>query len=190
MKIYDITQELFQAKVFPGDESPTYERTLQIAKNDLVNLTVFRMCAHNGTHIDAPYHFFEKGKTVDQIELDRLIGECTVVEHEGDLMAEDVHHIMAWAKKRVLLKGKTVVTLEAAKAFNQYDVLLIGNESQTVGPEDAPMPVHLELLAKDVVLLEGIVLNEIKVGDYILNAAPINLGGADGAPCRAVLIKL
>lgn len=189
MKIYDITQELFHAKVYPGDEAPTYERTLQIAKQDVVNLTVFRMCAHNGTHIDAPYHFIEHGKTVDQIELEHFIGECTVIEQVGELLAEDVHRIMAFAKKRVLLKGKVVVTLEAAKAFNQYNILLLGNESQTVGPEDSPMPVHLELLSKDVVLLEGIVLDEVSEGDYWLNAAPINLGGADGAPCRAILIE-
>jgi arylformamidase len=189
MKIYDISQELFHSKVFPGDEAPSFERTQQIANNNVVNLTVFKMCAHNGTHIDAPYHFIENGKTVDQVELDRFIGECTVVEHNGNLLEADVHRIMAYAKKRVLFKGKTVVTLEAAKALNQYDILLVGNESQTVGPEDAPKSVHLELLAKEVVLLEGIVLNEVEEGDYCLNAAPINLGGADGAPCRAILMK-
>lgn len=188
MKIYDISQEVFHCNVFPGDELPSYERTLQMEKNDIVNLTVFRMCAHNGTHVDAPYHFFKNGKTVDQIGLERMIGECTVIEHNGELMAEDVHRIMAFAKPRVLLKGSTVVTLEAAKAFGEYQVLLIGNESQTVGPEDGPMPVHLELLSKEVVLLEGIVLTEVEKGDYWLYAAPINLGGADGAPCRAVLI--
>lgn len=135
VKIYDITQELFHAKLYPGDEAPSFERTLQIAKQDIVNLTVFRMCAHNGTHIDAPYHFMEEGKTVDQISLDHFIGHCTVIEHEGDLSADDVHRIMKFANKKVLLKGKATVTLEAAKAFNQYDVSLIGNESQTVGPE-------------------------------------------------------
>jgi arylformamidase len=189
MKLYDITQELFHAKVYPGDEAPSYERTLQIATGDVVNLTVFRMCAHNGTHIDAPYHFIKNGKTVDQIELDRFIGDCTVIEHVGEMTAEDVHRIMTFAKKRILLKGRAVVTLEAAKAFNLYEIYLIGNESQTVGPEDAPMPVHLELLGKEVVLLEGIVLDAVEPGDYWLNAAPINLGGADGAPCRAILIQ-
>lgn len=188
MKIYDISQEVFHCNVYPGDELPSFERTLQMEKNDIVNLTVFRMCAHNGTHVDAPYHFIKSGKTVDQLGLERMIGECTVIEHNGELMAEDVHRIMASAKPRVLLKGSTVVTLEAAKAFGKYQVLLIGNESQTVGPEDGPMAVHLELLSKEVVLLEGIVLTEVEEGDYWLYAAPINLGGADGAPCRAVLI--
>ena len=65
--------------------------------------------------------------------------------------------------------------------------MLLGNESQTVGPEEAPMAVHLALLGKGVVLLEGIRLKEVPEGVYLLNAAPLNLSGADGAPCRAIL---
>ncbi|MBQ3065976.1 MAG: cyclase, partial [Clostridia bacterium] len=57
-----------------------------------------------------------------------------------------------------------------------------------VGPEDAPMAVHKILLSAEVVLLEGIRLSDVPTGQYFLNAAPINLGGADGAPCRAVLV--
>ena len=67
--------------------------------------------------------------------------------------------------------------------------MLLGNESQTVGPEDAPMEIHLILLGADVVLLEGIRLAEVPEGVYLLNAAPLNLSGADGSPCRALLIK-
>ena len=76
----------------------------------------------------------------------------------------------------------------AAKVFAEHRILLFGNESQTVGPEDAPMAVHLAMLGAGIVLLEGIRLAETKDGVYFLNAAPLNLGGADGAPCRAWLI--
>ncbi|MBQ6855584.1 MAG: cyclase, partial [Lachnospiraceae bacterium] len=65
----------------------------------------------------------------------------------------------------------------------------IGNESQTVGPEDAPMEVHQVLLGAGVILLEGIRLESVTEGVYLLNAAPLNLGGADGAPCRAILME-
>ena len=91
-------------------------------------------------------------------------------------------------KKRILLKGDVEVSLEAAKVFASSDLLLLGNEPQTVGPEDAPMQVHLILLSANVVLLEGIRLAEVSQGIYLLNAAPLNLSGADGAPCRAILI--
>ena len=65
---------------------------------------------------------------------------------------------------------------------------MLGNESQTVGPEDAPMEVHLILLGAGVILLEGIRLAEVTEGVYFLSAAPLNLAGADGSPCRAILI--
>lgn len=54
MRIYDITQELFEGKVFPGDPVPSYQRIMQIERGDACNLTEISMCAHNGTHIDAP----------------------------------------------------------------------------------------------------------------------------------------
>jgi arylformamidase len=81
-----------------------------------------------------------------------------------------------------------MVSEEAAKVFAEAEILLLGNESQTVGPEDAPMAVHLILLGADVILLEGIRLAAVSEGVYLLNAAPLNLSGADGSPCRAVLI--
>jgi tRNA A37 threonylcarbamoyladenosine dehydratase len=50
------------------------------------------------------------------------------------------------------------------------------------------MAVHLALLEADVILLEGIRLSEVPEGVYFLSAAPLNLSGADGSPCRAILI--
>ena len=79
--------------------------------------------------------------------------------------------------------------MEAAQVFAQAGIFLIGNESQTVGPMEAPAKVHYELLKAEVVLLEGIRLRGIEEGVYWLNAAPLNLEQADGAPCRAILIK-
>lgn len=87
------------------------------------------------------------------------------------------------------MKGAATVTAEAAKVFAREGIKLFGNESQTVGPEDAPKEVHMIMLGAEIVLLEGIVLSDVPEGVYLLNAAPINLGGADGAPCRAVLIQ-
>ena len=68
-------------------------------------------------------------------------------------------------------------------------LLLLGNESQSVGPEEAPMAVHKLLLEREPALLEGIVLSNVPEGRYFLSAAPLNLAGADGAPCRAFLIR-
>ena len=187
MKLYDITQEVFSCKVYPGDPAPERKVLSAMDKGDLYNLTAFSMCAHNGTHIDAPAHFIGGGDTVEQIPLEKLIGNCLVAELDGDVTAEDAKNLLAGGAKRILLKGNAVVTLEAANVFAASGLYLLGVESQTVGPENAPMAVHLTLLGAKVVLLEGVRLGEISPGEYLLMAQPLALGGADGAPCRAVL---
>ena len=197
MKLFDISQEVFSCNVYPGDPSPEREIKLRISDGAVCNLTAFNMCAHNGTHVDAPYHFIDNGKTIDEVNLDRFIGYAYVFEHTGDVKKEDAEYMIKTAKsideraaERILVKGKATVTKEAAEVFAKEKIKLFGNESQTVGPENAPMEVHLIMLGAEIVLLEGIRLEGIDEGVYILNAAPINLGGSDGAPCRATLMKL
>lgn len=196
MNIYDISQEVLSCVVFPGDPAPYREQITKMDDGALYNLSMLHMCAHNGTHVDAPYHFLNQGRTIEAIELEHFVGMAYVAEHEGIVSSEDARAILKKAKEadteagnRILLKGNAVVSLEAAEVFAAEGILLVGNESQTVGPEDAPMAVHKVLLGANVVLLEGIRLSEVPEGVYLLNAAPLNLAGADGAPCRAVLIK-
>jgi arylformamidase len=193
-KIIDISQEVFSCKVFPGDPAPKNTQLLSVTKGDVCNLTQLSMCAHNGTHVDAPFHFLNDGKTIDQLGLVPFVGDCFVARYDGNVTAADAAGIMEKAKsagaaERILIAGKATVTAEAARVFAAAGIKLLGNESQTVGPEDAPKEVHLILLGAEVVLLEGIVLDNVDEGRYILSAAPLNLGGCDGAPCRAYLIK-
>lgn len=195
MKIYDISQEVFGCQVFPGDPVPEKRLVSSIEEGALYNLTTFNMCAHNGTHIDAPFHFIKDGKTVDKIPLEAFVGMAYVAEHSGVVTAGDAENIISKARaqnsesaKRILIKGDIEVSAEAARVFAACDILLLGNEPQTVGPQNAPMEVHLILLGANVVLLEGIRLSEVNEGVYFLNAAPLNLSGSDGSPCRAVLI--
>jgi len=195
MKIYDISQEVYGCQVYPGDPKPEKKALKSIENGEVYNLTAFRMCVHNGTHIDAPHHFIQGGKTVDEMSLDAFIGMVYVAEHSGVVTENDATEIIEKAEKhnteaakRILIKGDVEVSLEAAKVFASSNILLLGNEHQSVGPQNAPMAVHLALLSADVILLEGIRLAKVAEGVYFLNAAPLNLAGADGSPCRAVLI--
>ena len=197
MRFFDISQEIFTCAVYPGDPAPAREVLSNMDRGDLYNLTAFSMCAHNGTHVDAPLHFIKDGKAVDELELSRMVGFCFVIEWNGLLGADDARRMVsdtreknAEAAKRLLFKGSTTVSNEAAGVFAEAGIFLVGNESQTVGPEDAPMKAHHLLLGKEVVLLEGIRLGAVPDGIYLLSAAPISLGGAEGAPCRAILIDL
>ena len=190
MKIYDISQEVFSCKVYPGDPEPERQALCATAKGDLYNLTAFSMCAHNGTHIDAPFHFLSDGKTVEQMDLNTFVGECYVSYHCGNVTGADAKDILQKAAgiPRILIAGAATVTAAAAEVFAGSGICLLGNESQSVGPEDAPMQVHKILLEKEIALLEGVVLTDIPEGQYFLSAAPLCLAGADGAPCRAYLI--
>lgn len=197
MKIYDISQEVFTCSVYPGDPVPEKRMQSSILDGDACNLTVFSMCAHNGTHIDAPFHFIQEGKTVEQINLSRVVGYAYVADAPKVIGADEMIEIINKAKncsdeaaKRILLKGSGEIDAKAAEVLKKENVLLIGTELQTVGPEMAPAEVHLLLLSDDTVLLEGIRLADVPEGKYLLCAAPLNLGGADGAPVRAVLLDL
>ena len=191
MKIYDISQEVFSCRVYPGDPTPEGKRLCATDRGDLYNLTAFSMCAHNGTHIDAPFHFLQEGKTVDRMDLAVFVGDCFVARHTGNVTARDAEDILEKAKyaERILIGGDSTVTAEAAAVFANGKIKLIGNESQSVGPEDAPMAVHKIFMEREIALLEGIVLDGVPEGRYFLSAAPLNLAGADGAPCRAYLIE-
>lgn len=192
MKIIDISQEVLSCNVYPGDPKPQLKRLKSTDAGDLYNLSELAMCVHNGTHIDAPFHFLPKGNTVEKLPLDAFVGECYVARRSGDIDAKCAKDILqnADGAERILVGGNITVTADAARVFADAEIKLIGNDGLSVGPEDAPMEVHKILLEKNVVLLEGIVLDNVSEGKYFLSAAPLNINGADGSPCRAYLIEL
>ncbi len=191
MKIHDISQEVFSCEVYPGDAAPRRIEELRMSQGSVYNLTSFSMNAHNGTHLDAPFHFYQDGKTVEQLSLEKTVGPCYVARQEGAMTAAEAASILekAGSSTRILLKGDALVTLEAAEVFAWAKIDLLGVESQSVGPMDAPMAVHRVLLGEEIALLEGLRLTDVREGRYILSAAPLNLSGSDGAPCRAILME-
>ncbi len=194
MKIIDISQEVLSCKTYEGDPVPCGKKIMDMKNGEVYNLSVFSMCAHNGTHIDAPLHFIENGEGIDKMKLEYFVGECFVCFHNGDVSGDDAHKILEksrefGADKRILIGGDATVTKEAAEVFASAKILLLGNESQSVGPPESPMEVHKILLSNGVALLEGIVLSKVCEGKYFLNCAPLNLQDFEGSPCRAILIS-
>ena len=189
MKIYDISQELLSCNVYDGDPKPIATKIMN-AECDGYNLSCLSMCAHNGTHIDAPYHFFDNGNTIDKMNIDAFVGECYVVSFTGDINRADAQSIVAAANcLRIIIKGNATVTSDAARVFASSGILLVGCEGQSVGDVNAPAEVHKILLSKNIALLEGIVLDSVIDGRYFLSCAPLNIEGFDGSPCRAILIE-
>lgn len=207
MKIHDISQELLSASVYPGDPEPRAELLSSTKRGDIYNLTALSFCAHNGTHVDAPRHFIDGAQGVDSIPLDRFVGAVYVTTRSGKLAASDAADILDLARaafvassasaldpdgrgRRIIIRGDATVTESCATAFAESGILLLGTESQSVGPLDSPMAVHLSLLSRGVVLLEGLrIPTDLPDGTYLLAAQPISIRDADGSPCRAILIE-
>ena len=106
MKIYDISQEVYSCKVYPGDPAPQKEVLARISEGAVCNLTAFSMCSHNGTQVDAPYHFLDNGRSLSEVSLENFIGMAYVAEHEGDITAEDAIMILKKPEKPDVTVGK------------------------------------------------------------------------------------
>lgn len=187
MTIIDISQEVFSCRVYPGDSPPIFQRVKTIEKSGY-NLTDVSMNVHNGTHVDAPCHFVLGGKAIDELDWSVFYGKCTVAEFEGLIGRDEMAAAVAKSQERLLLKGKCQLSDDAATVIAESHIRLIGVESQSVGSEENPKAVHLILLGKEIIPLEGLNLSDVQPGEYVLSAFPLNMSASDGAPARAVLL--
>lgn len=176
----DITQELFSGKVYPGDTPPRYTRASDMARGDECTVTDLSMCAHNGTHFDAPAHYIRGGRTADRMELSLFYGDCAVRSLAGGF----AEAFAGTDTMRFLIKGDFSLSEEDARALAGR-FLLVGCEAQSIGSA----AVHRILLAEGVAILEGLDLSAAPEGNYVLCAFPLKLGRSDGAPVRAVLLE-
>ena len=190
MNLIDISRDLMRAPVYPGDPAPELKKLTSMAAGDAYNTTLLSASLHNGTHMDAPKHFFPEGDGVDRIPLDACIGECTVIECNGLLLGDAAEELLPKLKKRVLFKGDVQLTPSAAFVLSDAGMVLLGVESPSVAPPEYAEQVHRQLLGAGIVLLEGLDLSAAEENvPYLLMAAPLRIRGADGAPVRAVLAE-
>ena len=186
MRIYDITQELFSCHVYPGDLAPSFRRVSDMNEGEICNITEFEMNAHNGTHVDAPRHFVKDGISVEALDLYTLTGPCTVACFYGGITREKLLPYRGTA--RLLAKGDCLLEKDGAEALSGLGIRLFGLENQSIAGDNPPTPVHVAVLSKGIIAVEGLVLDEVPEGEYFLFAAPLKLAGSDGSPCRALLI--
>lgn len=191
MIIYDITPDIFSAKLYPGDSEPILESRAQIKAGSDYNLSDISMCLHTGAHIDAPLHFLDDGDSVDRISPSKFVGRCVVREANGPVTAEWIEKNLPWDCKRLIIKCDSNGYLMDNAVFElcRFNIELVGIDSVSIASEENEGSVHRELLNNGIAVLEGIDLTDIAPGEYFLFAPPIKIGGAEAAPCRALLIK-
>jgi arylformamidase len=207
--MYDITLPIREGMItYPGSPETTLRPHNRIAHGDDANVTELRFGSHTGTHLDAAHHFIDGGQTVDQLPLDVLIGPARVAEMPDDVTAIGAAELQAAeveGAERVLLKtrnGRLLgrdefsedfahITGEGAAWLVDAGVRLVGIDYLSVEAFDAEEPAaHRTLLEREVIVVEGLDLREVPVGDYELLCLPLKAAGIDGAPVRAVLRAL
>ena len=193
---------------WPGDPEIAVERIHSIADGDMANVSKLEMCAHTGTHMDAPLHFVEGGAGIDSMPLEEMIGPARVIEIADPAViaaAELAEHSIG-AGERILLKTANSPTAWRAEGFQEefvhlatesaellagVGVALVGVDYLSVaGYERNEREVHRALLEAGVWLLEGLDLTDVGAGDYELACLPMRLVGSDGAPARALVRPL
>ena len=191
MIIHDISRDTINTPVYDGDPETRAERIKSIENGDGYNLTEISMSVHSGTHIDAPLHFCEDGKSIDNIRLNTFFGKCTVISVSGILTGEDMERLLPYCKRRVLFhgEGKTFISHSAAIVLAESRVVLVGTDAQSIAPSFDEEKTHRELARAGIAILENLNLSAIDDGEYDLCAFPIKLGGLEAAPCRAIILE-
>ena len=190
MKIYDLSKELFSATVYPNDPVPTKSVFYEISETCACNVTLLTFGSHNGTHMDAPKHFVKGGKDVAEMDLEKCVGPCKVIEHTGAVTAQDAENALADGTKRLLIRGEILITPESAAVFAEKGLWFLGVEDLTVGNKETGLQIHRTLLGAEIALLESAVMTDVPAGTYFLSCAPLKMQGLDGSQCRPLLIEL
>lgn len=209
MKILDISAPLSPSiPVYPGDPAFEIERLSDVEKGDELTLSVIRMCAHTGTHVDAPLHFIPGGATVATWPLGALVGPASVLDLTGvwgEIHARDLERVNpSPTLERILLQTTNsrlwdkpgfraeLVGLapDAARWLIDRGVKLVGIDYLSIERFGAvPVETHPILLGAGVVILEGLDLRHIAPGRYTLCCLPLSIAHAEGSPARAILIQ-
>lgn len=208
MKIYDVSVPIKNSMlVWPDNQDVNIER-VKTFKKDGVRLTRFSFGSHTGTHIDAPNHFLANGISVDEIDLEKLIGRCTVLdltkigglkilpEHlekfdikKGDRIIFKTGNF-ALLKKSSFPKEYVSLSEDAAYFLVEKAVCLVGTDFLGIEKRGNPNhPVHKILLSNGIVIVEGLDLSDIKEGVYDIICLPLKVVGADGSPARVILTE-
>ncbi|MCJ7445418.1 MAG: cyclase family protein [Methanotrichaceae archaeon] len=208
-EVYDITILISEnMPIYPGDMPFSRQKISKIVTGQPYNLSAFRFGAHIGTHLDAPTHFFDYGKSLDQYPAERFFLQTSVVSvlESERIEPQDLSELNIRRGEAVLFRTENsrrsllrrdlflddfvYMSNEAAELCVQIGVSLVGIDYLSIekyGEKSAP--VHSTLLANDVLILEGIDLIDVPDGRFTLICLPLKIEDSEGAPARAILVR-
>jgi kynurenine formamidase len=203
-------------QIYPGDPAPHLEVHSTIER-DGFNLLSVGMGSQTGTHVDAPYHFEENAPRIDDVPLTRFVGPGVIVdatdagargriewrhiapvadqlepgcivlfhtgwsEHYGTERYFDNPFLGAAACRELLARG--------IRTFG-IDAINIDETPDEAHPGEG-FPVHHLIAEAAGIISENLTnLAAIDFERPLVSLLPIALEAADGAPIRAVAMKI
>jgi arylformamidase len=174
------------------------------------NITQLSLSTHQGTHLDAPFHFFNKGISVDELELSKCAGPTEIFDLPGlkarySLTPADLRPYQSKIKKgsRIILRTNwwkkfpkkqyffdgPMISVQLAQYLAKKKIAMLGVETPGVHPVEWEK-VHKTLLKAGIIIVEGLAyLNKIKKDRIFFVALPLKIKGRDGSPVRAIAIE-
>lgn len=207
-KWIDVSVELStELPTWPGDPALTISKFHSIDHGGAANVSELSLSVHTGTHMDAPFHFINKGHTMSSWNPDISIGIAKVFEIKTPkhITVEELKNLAIYEGDRVVFKtlnssyewfkkpfNKEFISFsdEGAEYLANKKVKLIGIDYLSVGGMHNGATVHNHLLGAGIWIIEGLYLHEITAGDYEINCMPVKIKDADGSPCRAIMKRI
>ncbi|QIK62568.1 cyclase family protein [Leucobacter viscericola] len=208
MRIIDLSHPITTGMpVYPGDPEVSITPALSVAE-DTVAVAHLVLGSHSGTHLDAPSHSIEGGRTVDSIPLELLQGEALILRARvgsshritaADLTEELPERVpaivcIATGWDRHFADDQAVMhpflSLELAAELWERGGRVLGIDAlspdSSSDPDSATLPVHELWLGRDGVIVENLTrLTELPAKVEVI-LAPLRLAGVDGSPIRAM----
>jgi arylformamidase len=209
-KVIDLSLDLYNgAPTFNMD--PKFNITQHSTVDTLgYNISRVTMSTHQGTHLDAPRHFFYEGRTVDKIRANRFTAKAFKVDLSHKKPKEPILPEDLKAYDDRIIKGATIlletgwnavfpkpeyfsdfpyVTVELTDYLCEREINLLGLDIPTPNPTDWVI-VHQKLLKKEIIVVESLTnLKEITADEFLFVGLPLKFKGADGSPVRAIAIE-
>ena len=207
-RIYDISVLLGSESIdFPGDPPFVREQVGKIGETGACHLTLLRMSAHAGTHLDCPAHFLPGGRTVDSYAPEDFLLPALVVRiedpeavtlreiealpiREGDaVLFKTANSRSGRSASGVFVADYVYLTPEAARFCADRKVRLVGIDYITIERYGDPaFPAHRTLSEYGILILEGIRLGHVPEARYTLSCLPLRIQGCEASPVRAILL--
>lgn len=204
-KYYDLTAKISEKTiVFPGDPKYQSEDVCSLDKGSQYHLRHMHFGNHTGTHVDYPSHIEEGGKTSSDFPIESLIGSGLIIEvpdHEKSITKSFIAKQPISSNDFVFFKTSNsklskqgefndkyvYIEPEAAEELLRKEVKVVGIDYISVDQYEAEnLPVHKSLLLKDVLIVEGLELNDVPMGRCKIYIMPLNICEMDGLPARVV----